>query len=136
MGMQTLVVAGLPGANAAYEAKEYATALKELTPLAQEGDAKARYKLGTMYAEGKGVPKDDSLASSWYRKAAEHGLSYAQNIMGLAYDIGRGVPKNDSFAQDWYRVAAEQGLKEAQSNLALMYQEGQGVPKNEKLAAP
>jgi TPR repeat protein len=37
---------------------DYATALREWTPLAEQGHAKAQTILGAMYKEGKGVPKD------------------------------------------------------------------------------
>lgn len=41
--------------------------------LAKQGNADAQYKLGVMYSEGKGIPKDDSKAVYWYRKAAKQG---------------------------------------------------------------
>ena len=41
---------------AAYEAGDYATALKEFRPLAEQGDAEAQYWLGLMY---------DKLAGAW-----------------------------------------------------------------------
>ena len=39
-------------ATAAYERGEYATALRLLRPLAEQGDAKAQYKIGLMCEEG------------------------------------------------------------------------------------
>ncbi len=42
---------------AAYESGDYATALRELEPLAEQGDARAQYNLGWIYAEGRGVPR-------------------------------------------------------------------------------
>ena len=41
-----------------------------LKALAEQGDAKAQYKLGTMYYFGHGVPQDYWEAVRWYRKAA------------------------------------------------------------------
>ena len=41
---------------------------------AEQGDADAQYNLGFMYANGRGVPKDEVEAVIWYRKAAEQGL--------------------------------------------------------------
>jgi TPR repeat protein len=47
----------------AYEAGDYAAALRELRPLAeQEGDTKAMFILSCMYAEGEGVAQDYVLA--------------------------------------------------------------------------
>ena len=42
----------------AYEAGDFKTAIRRLTPLANGGFAEAQYALGRMYARGEGVPKD------------------------------------------------------------------------------
>ncbi|MBQ7249238.1 MAG: sel1 repeat family protein, partial [Deltaproteobacteria bacterium] len=63
------------------------------------------------------VPKDESQAVEWYRKAAEQGMAVAQYNLGLMYDHGRGVPKDEGQAMEWYRKAAEQGHAEAQQAL-------------------
>jgi hypothetical protein len=42
----------------ASERGDYATALKEWTPLAEQGYADAQYNLGDMYRYGLGVPHD------------------------------------------------------------------------------
>jgi TPR repeat protein len=68
--------------NAAYESKDYATALKFWRPLAKHGDATAQYYLGLMYANGQGVPQDYTEATKWYRKAAEQGHAQAQFYLG------------------------------------------------------
>ena len=86
---------------------------EELLPLAEQGDAEARYNLGTMYNQGKGVPKDNQLAVKWFRKAAEQGDAKAQNILGLMYDMGEGVPQDYILAHKWLNVAAAQGQKNA-----------------------
>ncbi len=104
----------------AYDRGDYATALTEFRPLAQQGNAKAQFNLGLMYSKGQGVPQDDKEAVRWYRLAAEQGQASAQNNLGVAYSEGRGVPLEDKEAVRWYRLAAEQGNAEAQSNLGLM----------------
>ena len=43
---------------AAYESGDYATALRVLTPFAEQGDANAQDILGVMYQYGEGVPQD------------------------------------------------------------------------------
>ena len=60
----------------AYKSGDYATALREWTPLAKQGDADAQYNLGVMYEKGRGVPKDDKTAVKWYRLAAKQGMSF------------------------------------------------------------
>ena len=57
----------------AYEKEDYSTALREWTPLAEQGDALAQYNLGLMYDKGQGVPQDYKTAVKWYTLAAEQG---------------------------------------------------------------
>ena len=52
---------------AAYEMGDYATALREWTPLAEQGDALAQSSLGFMYEKGRGVPTDYKTAVKWTR---------------------------------------------------------------------
>ena len=42
----------------AYQAGDYATALKEFRLLAEQGDADAQFNLGVMYEDGQGVTQD------------------------------------------------------------------------------
>ena len=58
-------------ARTAYQNGDYATALRELTPLAEQGDAVAQYNLGSMYRKGQGVLQDYKTARKWYRLSAE-----------------------------------------------------------------
>jgi TPR repeat protein len=105
----------------------------------------AEYKLGLMYEEGRGVPKDDSEAAKRFRIAAEGGHMESQFKLGLMFYQGKGVPKDETQAVKWIsmaavagldeaikwiRTAAEQGDAEAQFNLGRAYQRGEGVPKN------
>ena len=63
---------------AAWNSGDYATALRELKPLAEQGDAYAQNNLGSMYESGHGVPQDNKTAVKWYRLAAEQGDADAQ----------------------------------------------------------
>ncbi len=60
---------------------DYATALKEWKPLAEQGDADAQYLLGLMYRNGLDVPEDYKLAVEWYRKSAEQGIKHARDAV-------------------------------------------------------
>jgi len=91
----------------AYQAKDYATALKEWKPLAEQGDSSAQFGLGWMYENGKGVLKDDKQAADWYRKAAEQGYSDAQFNLALMYVDGDGVLKDMTKAKYWINKAYE-----------------------------
>ena len=62
--------AGFDEGLAAYERGDYATALREWRPLAEQGNAKAQVNLGVMYETGQGVPQDYREAVAWYRGSA------------------------------------------------------------------
>ena len=49
----------LQEALAALEAGDYPKTLSMLKPLAEQGNAEAQFYLGRMYAEGRGITKDD-----------------------------------------------------------------------------
>ncbi|MCX6340522.1 MAG: tetratricopeptide repeat protein [Candidatus Aureabacteria bacterium] len=135
--------------KAAYDRKDYVAAFQNFSKAAKKGDAEAQYKLGLMYDEGHGVPKNYVEGAKWYRKAAEQGFAPAQSNLGFMYVNGQGVSQDYSAtyvhgqsvspdyveAVKWYRKAAEQGFAEAQNNLGAMYYKGQGVPQDYTVAA-
>src|SRR5215471_2521483 len=101
--------AGFQEATDAYNRGDYATAWRELLPLAQQGDAYAQVNLGVMYQQGQGVPQNYAEAVKWYQRAAEQGLAEAQNDLGTMYYNGQGVPQDYGQAMQWFRRAADQG---------------------------
>ncbi len=105
----------------AYEVGEYATALAEWQPLAEEGDANSQYGLGLLYGNGFGVAMDDALALRWYGLAAQQGHAGAQCNLGVIHMNGWGVPMNETVASRMYLMAAEQGVTEAQIALGVIY---------------
>jgi len=115
---------------AAYKSGDYATALREFRPLAEQGNAGAQNNLGVMYEKGQGVYQNDKTALKWYRLAAEQGDAGAQYNLGWMYRRGRGVSQNYKTAVEWYRFAAEQGVADAQTSLGVMYGKGRGVPQD------
>jgi TPR repeat protein len=117
-------------AYTAYEKGHYRTALRLLPPLARQGNARAQSLLGTMYAGGRGVPRDDGQALKWLRLAAGQDEPLAQFQLGVMYVKGNGVPQDYAEAARWYRLSAEQGNPQAQFDLALLYVTGDGVPEN------
>jgi len=125
--------AGYDEAWEAYSNQDYETALRELKPLAEQGDSRSQYAVGWMYRNGEGVIQDFETAAKWYRLAAEQGHAEAQKSLGLMYQFGEGIASDQKAASKWFRLAAEQGNAEAQSNLGLMYLKGDGVsPSNTK----
>ena len=111
----------------AVERGDYATAMRELRPLAEQGLAAAQFNLGLLYANGQGVPKDDAQARQWYEKAAAQGHADAQVNLGILLVYGRGVTQDYKIAAYWLRLSANQGNDLAQRKLGLMYERGDGV---------
>ncbi len=64
----------------AFKRSDYATALKEWRPLAEQGHAGAQVMLGVMYDYGRGVTKDNVQAYMWLNLAAVRGLETARTL--------------------------------------------------------
>ena len=101
----------------AFERRDYATALKELRPLAERGRGSAQYFLGEMYARGRGVKRDYAQAVKWFRAAAVQRVTYAQISLGLMYRRGKGVSQDNISAYMWYSLAARRGVKRGKNYL-------------------
>ena len=114
----------------AYQDKAYGKASELWRPLAEKGDPRAQYLLGTLYAEGKGVEHDDATAFMWFMRAANQGDARAQYNVGASYAEGAGVQKSDVDAGKWFLRAANQGMPFAELNLGLLYASGNGVPQD------
>jgi uncharacterized protein len=110
------------GGVAAYNRRDYSTALLTLEPLAQAGDAVAQCYIGVMYLNGQGVPEKPDLALEWLSKAAptlqplaQAGDGPAQYCLGVMYLKGKGVPEKPELALEWLSKAASAGFSDAQS---------------------
>lgn len=113
-------LAGFDAGRAAYKAGDYATALAEWRPAAEDGHARAQYALGTLYNEGKGVAPDAALAAEWWRRAAARNHAQAQFALGVLYSSGTGVAKDNVAAHMWFSLAAQQGKKNAKRLLKVL----------------
>ena len=114
----------------AFDRGDYARALGQFRPLAQDGNARAEYQLGMSYAKGLGVARDYKRAAIWLRKSADQGYASAENDLGTLYDQGRGLTASPVQAAHWFRQAAAQGHGAAQLNLARLYLQGRGVQQD------
>jgi uncharacterized protein len=88
---------------------DYATALREWQPLAEQGDARAQFDLGLLYENGDGVPRDYAKARQWYEKSAAQGGAKAQFYLGMQCAFGEGGPLDLVQAHMWYSLAAGNG---------------------------
>jgi len=109
---------------------DYATALREWRPLAEQGFTAAQFNLGQLYANGQGVPQDYVQARQWWEKAAVQGDVEAATNLGTLYLNGQGGVQDDQKAVDWFRRSAIHGNARALTNLGLMYERGRGVPQD------
>jgi len=135
LGLHGAALAGFPEGANAYNARNYALALKEITPLARAGNPEAQHLLGLMYYMGRGVTRDYKQAFAWHLKAAQQGKADAQYVVGAMYYTGNAVPLDQKLAVNWFRRAAEQGHAEAQHALGLMYRyHVAGVPGDPVIA--
>lgn len=118
----------------AYYAGNYDLAFERLHPLAEEDVARAQFRLGIMYNQGRTVVRNRDLAQQWIARAlptilraAQNKEAWAQADLGTAYELGIGVRKNMEHAANWYQKAADQGYAGAQTNLGVLYGSGYGV---------
>ncbi len=70
LGLTAPACAGWDEGVAAANRGDYATALREWRPLAEQGNAKAQFSLGSMYFNGYGVGQDYVRAYMWVNLAA------------------------------------------------------------------
>jgi hypothetical protein len=84
---------------------------------AVEGDARAMFNLGLLYANGQGVTQDYVKARDWYEKAADKGDALAMSALGSLYANGLGAPKDDTKARRWFEKAADNGDENAKVQL-------------------
>jgi len=110
-----LATADLRAGLRAMDVSDYATARKELAPLAEGGDATAQYNLGKIYLHGWGVRKNETEAAKWFRKAAEQGDPKARKMLAHLYAQGLGVEKNPAEAEKWRGAPGDKGSTPAQA---------------------
>jgi TPR repeat protein len=120
----------------AYQAGDYAEALKWYRKAAEQGYASAQYNLGNGYRRGKGVTQDYAEAVRWYRKAvdggnknAKGGLKKAESALEEQQEkIALEKAQKLRFAEA--NRLAEQGDAKAQLDLSEMYYSGEGVAQD------
>lgn len=103
-------LADVPAGIAAWQAGDYARAVREWRGPAEAGDADAQFNLGQAYRLGRGVPQDFSLAEQWFERAARQRHEQAGANLGLLlFQNGRARE-----AMPWIQAAAVNGDPRAQ----------------------
>ncbi|MCY4507655.1 MAG: tetratricopeptide repeat protein, partial [Acidobacteria bacterium] len=98
-------------------------ALAKVKLAALHGDGAAIWDLATREADGRGMPRDLSIAAKLYEKLASAGYAPAQYKLAGHYEKGSGVVRDLDKAKLWYGRAAEQGHARSMHNLAVLYAE-------------
>jgi TPR repeat protein len=108
-------------AQAAYDRKDYQTALKLWLPRANRGEMSAEYAVGELYFSGTGVKQNYAVALKWLRKAAEQGNADAQDSVGWQYETGHGVDQDIDAGRRWFLRSANQGDPDGMDHMAESY---------------
>lgn len=90
----------------------------------------ARYHLGTMYREGKGVPRDPGEAVRLFLSAVAFGCPEADSRSGRCMRRARASPPDPGEAVQYYRDASWWGSAEAMFRLGTMYRDGRGAEQD------
>jgi len=90
---------------------------------AEEGDAEAKYMLGLMYFEGKGVKQNKEKGIKYITRAAKDGDNEAQFEVGKWYYEGSFKKKNLRKAIKFLKSSANQGNEDSLMLLGKIYEE-------------
>jgi len=101
--------------------REPAKAIQLYCESARLGDSEAQYSLGWMYANGRGIPRDDAIAAFFFEMAAKKGHIQAQRMLK---QVGEPVSKApeclfDSDGREFVAQAAPERRKVMEMVLKL-----------------
>ena len=99
--------AGFDEGSEAYSVGDYARAMVEFKPAAEQGDPRAEYFVGFLYYRGYGVQKDFAEAAKWFGKAAAKGDSRSQYYVAKMNEKGEGAEKSLVQAHMWFTLSAK-----------------------------
>ena len=76
----------------AYNGGDYATALREWRPLAEQGDPRAQFRLSSLYENGDGVQREFAKARQWYEKAGAQGEAMVRSTSASSLPTVKAAP--------------------------------------------
>lgn len=136
----------LKRAKKAYSSGNFDRAIRYFRRASEDGNIVADWYLGHMYRTGRGVPRDDATAFSYYSRVSD---TYDpderdQNRLRIMVDAqlrvadyyrvgiaGAGIkPNYNVAAKSYLKIASTYGHPGAQYSLGLMNIKGQGLKKN------
>jgi TPR repeat protein len=96
--------------RALIESEAYADALKELAPLAQQGQIEACSMIGALLMMGLGCPRDLTSAVKYLEFAANRGNALAAHNLGTLYMTCEPEwPVNRDLSHHWWEIASKLG---------------------------
>jgi TPR repeat protein len=104
-------------AYASYQRGLYITAFAQGVEAAAAGEAAAMTLVGSLYANGAGVPRSMARASEWYSLASLHGD--ANGMVALAEILAEATDATRDRAAELIRRAADLGSPEARFRLGI-----------------
>ena len=113
---------------------DYVQAAHWYEKAAKKGHVEAAMRLSMMYAQGRGVEKDDKKTFQYMEQAATSNNMNALYNMGRCYEEGIGVKPDLSKALEWYKKAAAQGDFRAMCFMAAQFLSGELLPYEPKKA--
>jgi uncharacterized protein len=136
----------LKKAKRAYKNGNYQRAVKLFRRESEDGNIVADWYLGNMYRQGRGVPRDDASAFTYYSRVADHydpdetdntRLRIVVDSMVRIADYQRtgavnaGIEANPAAAARAYlKIATAYGHPAAHYSLGVLSIRGEGVKKN------
>jgi len=116
-------------------AQDYHQGLIWLQKAADQNNTRAISWLGLIYANGFGVPPDQTKAFQYYLAAATAGNDPSDEMqVAERYARGNGVSPSDVESLSWNAKAAAQGNAQAQLETGLDYFNGKGSTRNPEKA--
>jgi hypothetical protein len=105
---------------------DYAAAVAQWQGPAAQGDPDAMFNMGQAYKLGRGVPRDQARAESYFAQAAQKGhVRAADNYGLLLFQSGRQAD-----AMPWLTASADRGEPRAMYVLGIAAYNGDYAPKD------
>lgn len=105
---------------------DYVAAMKWFRKSADQNYVYAQIKIGEMYRDGLGVPKNNAKAKEWFDRAIANRGTLAMFYIARDYDRW-GCSNGDMLkcdpieAEKWYLLAADHGSRDAQRHVVGFY---------------
>lgn len=124
------VTPSIAAGTVAARMRDFALALANFKPLAEQGDADGQRAMGQLLMQNCTGLQDKESAVQWLAKAAAAGNISAQNQLASAYLRGQGVAQDDNKAFALYSQTAAHGNAVGEMGLSYLYRTGRGVPQD------